>query len=504
MKLHNRIIDYLESLTVTQGVGRGLPFKVLPWERRFIRGAFGVDGDAALSVARGGGKTTLIAGIGAASVDDEGPILEPRAETVIVASSFDQGKIDFNHILAFMDARGNNMTDRRRWRVQDSVNKAVIECRLTGAVVKCIGSDPKRAHGLAPKLVIADEPAQWPSTTTDAMHSALKTSMGKIPGSRMIALGTRPDHPDHFFQKMLDGGAAYSQCHAANPTDKPFQERTWRKANPSLSHMPDLLKRIRAEADDARRDSSLLPMFKALRLNLGMADHEIQLLINADTWRAAEADINMSGGYALGLDLGTSASMSAAAGYWPDTGALDVMACFGDTPGLAERGLADGVGRKYCDMSDRGELITSVGRVSKLPDLLSEILERWGKPSAIICDRWREAELRDALETGGFPIVPLVIRGMGFKDGGQDTRIFQRAVLAGHVHPARSLLLRYAMSEARTISDPAGNQKLAKKTEGQRRLKARDDAAAAAILAVAAGYKHRAKKTQRSVYLGRA
>ena len=38
------------------------------------------------------------------------------------------------------------------------------------------------------------------------------------------------------------------------------------------------------------------------------------------------------------------------------------------------------------------------------------------------------------------------------------------------------------------ISDPAGNEKLAKGGQGGRRIKARDDALAAAILAVSAGY----------------
>ena len=41
------------------------------------------------------------------------------------------------------------------------------------------------------------------------------------------------------------------------------------------------------------------------------------------------------------------------------------------------------------------------------------------------------------------------------------------------------------MADARTVSDPAGNAKLAKGSAGGRRLRARDDAAAATILAVA-------------------
>ena len=75
--------------------------------------------------------------------------------------------------------------------------------------------------------------------------------------------------------------------------------------------------------------------------------------------------------------------------------------------------------------------------------------------------------------------VPMIeVRGMGFRDGGEDVRHFQRAILSGQVKPQRSLLLRSAMGEAVTVSDPAGNRKIVK-----RRDKSRDDAAVAACLA---------------------
>ena len=70
--------------------------------------------------------------------------------------------------------------------------------------------------------------------------------------------------------------------------------------------------------------------------------------------------------------------------------------------------------------------------------------------------------------------------------------------------PWPSLLLRSAMSEARTISDPAGNAKLSKGAQGGRRLRARDDAAAAAVLAVAAGVRQPAKTKPRWRYRGAA
>ena len=56
-----------------------------------------------------------------------------------------------------------------------------------------------------------------------------------------------------------------------------------------------------------------------------------------------------------------------------------------------------------------------------------------------------------------------------------------------------SLLLRSALSEARTVSDVAGNRKLAERSGGGRRALARDDAAAAVILAVAEADRRGAK-----------
>ena len=167
------------------------------------------------------------------------------------------------------------------------------------------------------------------------------------------------------------------------------------------------------------------------------------------------------------------------------------FAVFPELPSLEERGLRDGVGRLYVDMERRGELLQRGRRVSDLRELLREVIGRWGPPSAIACDRWREAELREVLEAVKFPRCALAVRGQGYRDGGEDVREFRRAALDGRLHPLRSLLLRSAMAEARVSVDPAGNEKLAKGKEGWRRANARDDAAAAAILAVAEGSRRR-------------
>ena len=497
MALADQIIVYLSGLTLSGGDHDGRPFVVLPWERRFIRGAFSVQDDAALSVGRGNGKSALVGGIAAAMADPDGPLHGRRRECVCVASSFDQSRIIFEDVLAFLGER-HDLGSRKVWRVQDSANRATVEHRASGARVRCIGSDPGKAHGIRPSLVLADEPAQWDRAKAERMRAALDTSMGKTPGSRIIGLGTRPAAPEHWFSRMLRN-AAYRQVHAAREEDPPFQLRTWRRANPSFDHLPSLRARIRKEAAKARADGNLLPGFKALRLNLGMADHEVAMLIGADAWRRVERDSlpDADGPHVLGVDLGGSAAMSAACAFWPATGRLEAMAMFAAVPDLSKRGAADGVGTLYHRIAARGELVVVPGRVVPVAELLMEARMRWGTPGVIVADRYREAELRQGLADSSFPLASLSFRGQGFKDGGEDVRGFRRAVLAGRIVPGRSLLLRAAMAEAVTTADPSANEKLAKGSEGGRRARARDDAAAAAILAVAEGERRGAPKPRR-------
>ena len=490
MTVANELAEFISTLRIGQGRHAGKLFEVLPWQKRFLRGAFGQPDDGAVSMGRGNGKSTFIAGIALGAV--VGPLQQPMAEIVVVASSFAQAKIVFKHVLHF--AKPWTSPGKDVFRITDSQNSATFEYRPTGTVLKVIGSDARRAHGLAPSLIVIDELAQW--LNPEAMLAALETSRGKIPDSKALYLGTRPESEDHAFAEVLNGGVGYSQVHAAKRSDPPFQKRTWRKSNPSLPHMPDLEAVIRREANKAKDNPHRLASFRALRLNLGVSDTVENVLLEAEQWLSIEIQTapEPGGAYILGLDLGQSAAMSAAAAYWMDSGVLDAFACFPHNPTLAARGLTDGVGNLYEKCHRNGELILEGSRVSDIEGLLGEVLDRWGRPAAIVIDRWREQELREKLEAVGFPMSKIVVRGMGFKDGSQDVRSFRRACMDGKVSPVRSLLMRSAMAGARVTGDPAGNWKLAKGGQG-RKVRLRDDAVAAAILAVAEGRK-RAEKSQ--------
>ena len=426
-------------------------------------------------------------------IDPRGPLHGRRREVQIVSASFRQSKIIFHDVLAFLGLKGRTPG----WKLADTANESYLVHVDSGAAVSAVGLNPNTLHGARPALILADEPAQWPGHLSERAYAALRTGRGKGK-SKMISLGTAPVDGAGWFGSALTGPD--SMIYQAPRDADPFSIATWRRSNPSLDFMPELLQAIREDAAEARRDPALLSTFKALRLNQGVADHDQALLIDSDTWRAIEGDAAAVGRPILGLDLGTNAAQSAAAAYWPGSGRLEVVAAFPETPSLGERGLADGVGTLYADCHRAGELIQAGGNATDIRALLTEARRRWGQPSLMVCDRWRLAELKDAARAVFRP-VPIEERGMGFYHGGEDVRAFRRACLTGAVVPVPSALLVSAMGAARVVTDQSGNQKLSKNTGGGRRLRARDDAAAASILAVAAGT--RRPTTGRRLYRGR-
>lgn len=134
-----------------------------------------------------------------------------------------------------------------------------------------------------------------------------------------------------------------------------------------------------------------------------------------------------------------------------------------------------------------GELVLLGGRVVPVGLFLSEALLRLGRPQAIAADRWRQGELEDGVREAGLRLPYPTWRGQGWKDGSEDVRGFRAAVLEGRVAAPVSLAMRAALAEARTVSDSAANEKIAKSAEGTKRQRGRDDLAAAIALSVALG-----------------
>ena len=115
-----------------------------------------------------------------------------------------------------------SISREKAWRKQDGGRSGHHpRHRPAETAVYCLGSDPGAMHGRRPLLVLADEPAQWERAKRDRALAALRTGLGKTPHSRLVALGTRPSSPSHWFSKMLAGGAGYAQCRRGPRVTRP-------------------------------------------------------------------------------------------------------------------------------------------------------------------------------------------------------------------------------------------------------------------------------------------
>ena len=435
-----------------------------------------------------------------------GPLKRPRGHIYLIASITAQALIALDHLIECLSLRDHT----HRFRASFSSHLCGVKDVMTGSQVRVLSSRPKSAHGIQASLILIDEPSQHETNTRDPLYSALRTSLGKIPGSKLVALGTRPAESSHWFNKLLlkpqslnysadrfqeitspDGEVEYKEI----PIERLGDIELIRQANPALDHFPELRKIIESEHRDAMSDPSLLASYRALRLNQGVSDYAQNSLLDSEHVVNCEArwtkiPESRKGAYVLGLDLGGGTSMTAAAGYWPITTGCEILACFPDDPDLQKRQNLDAVGDLYLRMELEGDLFTCPGKTVDYAFFLTKVLEHFGsRPRAMVCDRYRINELKTALMKLNLGNIPIIFRGQGWRDGAEDVRSFRRAALEGKLGFPQSTLIRSAFAEARTLMDPSNNEKLAKLSEGGRRRNAKDDAVAACILAVAHGYR---------------
>ena len=355
-------------------------------------------------------NTLIAAGLACCVLKPDGALHRPRAEVDIVASSLGQARIAFRHVLFFMQDEID--ANKKEWRVVDNSHHLQIEHRPSGVTLKAVGSDKRRAHGLAPSLGILDEPAQWPSGGRE-MYNALKTARGKQPNSKLIAIGTRPEDDGHWFAELLSSKSRSVKgiVYAAEDGDKDFDEKTIQKANPSWNHMPDLRKILWAEADEAKNGGDDLASFRALRLNMGTAEVTgKEMLVSLENWKAVvtESPAAREGVVFVGIDLGGGTSMSAVAFYWPLTGRLEAYGAFPAEPSLDERGKQDKVEGRYVRMEERRELFIYPGRATNNQRFLEQAFGMIAEfkigdetTKGIVADRYKKKDVEQVLSELG-------------------------------------------------------------------------------------------------------
>ena len=486
-----RAAQFLALLRIPEGKKAGKPLKLAKFQKSFIKGTFrpsvmvGV-----LSIGRGNAKTALAAGLALAELVgalQEDP--QPKREIIFAARNRDQAKIAFNFLVGYLE--GMPEADQDLFTIRRGSKLEVEFQGNGGGLARVIAADGKSILGGSPCLAIMDERAAWEREKGDSLENAILSGLGKRDGRAIIISTSAPDSANTF-SKWLDEPppGTYVQEHRP-PMGLPADDLdSLLIANPGaiegIGATPDWLQSQARRA--IARGGSALSSFRNLNRNERVSSEDRSVLVTVDEWMAAEVDPDQlpprDGPCVLGIDLGGSRSMSAAAFYWPETGRLEALGTFPAFPSLVDRGAADGVSDRYAQMNVRGEL--SVMGENTVPPgrWLAEIVKHLdGQPPAcIVGDRFRHSEFIEAMQGAGLARVPFIWRGFGWKDSAEDIERFRRALFDGEVKVAPSMLLRFAFADAITLVDPAGNQKMAKG-----RSLGRIDAAAAAVIAIAQG-----------------
>jgi phage terminase large subunit-like protein len=464
-----RVIAFLEFTPITKGILAGKRMKLLPGQRKFIEAIYGrlsPDGRRKIRIAiksepRGNGKTGLIAGLALCHL--LGPECEPRGECYSAAYNKLQAALIFAEMKAIIEAVPEFEARCNIQRYGKVIE--VMEGDGAGSIYESLSADDKRAHGSSPSFWCFDEYAQAPNSD---LLDTLRTSMGKRSESLGIVISTQAANDQHPLSQLIDDAAlgqdpsVYLQLAAAPIGADIFDEQVWFACNEALGKFLDL-DEFRAQAEQAKRLTSLRAKFQNLRLNMRV-DARVDFISDAD-WMACAAPINIPAlagkpCYA-GLDLSQTTDMCALVLYWPHDGA--VLPFFW----LPEEGLLDRdrkEGGHYRAWRDAGLLETTPGKAINFRAIIHRLAEISARYN-LVCVAYDRAFIKSftaRCEEDGVRL-PLKEYGQGFVSMSPAVQLLEAAVLDKRIHHGGHPILRWQMSNVAIEMDSSANRKLSKK-----------------------------------------
>jgi phage terminase large subunit-like protein len=477
----NAVIEFIERLTVPSGVGQGKPFKLEPWQKKFIRDIYEphvclrrVVRRAILSVARKNGKTALIAAIALAHL--VGPEAIVNGEIYSAANDRDQAAIIYKFARQIVELEPELLKE-----IDIVVSTKTMVAWRTGSIYRAVSSEAGTKHGYLPSVVIYDELAQAKSRE---LYDVLDTSFGAREEPLFVTISTQSNDPEHVLSKLIDDGLSGVDpsivCHlyAAKEDCDLEDEAQWAKANPALGtfrNREDLAAAIRK----AKRLPAEEPKVRNLFLNQRVSP--TASLISRVEWMACAGAVEMVDGEEVYLALDLSSVI--------DLTALMVGSVADPTRVLPffwkpQDHLEEHANRDFGGGTHRYQQWVNAGHLKVCPGksidpeavalFVAELAQRF-KVKGLVYDRWRINDLlrefdRIGLQAyedkgtekrggDGLRIVPW---GQGYKDMGPAIDALEYAIIERKlIHPSNPIL-NWNMANAVATMDPAGNRKLDK------------------------------------------
>jgi phage terminase large subunit-like protein len=467
-----RVISFLEFLPVTKGRRAGEDMVLLRKQRRFIRRVYGRVTKNRVRLAiksepKGNGKTGLVAGLALCHL--LGPESEPRGE--VYSASIDRGMASI--VFAEMEAIILEVPEFAcRANIQRFYKRIeVLSGDGDGSVFEALSSDARGAHGRAPSFWAYDELAQ---ARDGELLDNLRRGAGKRNATLGMVISTQASTDEHPLSMLIDdalGGhdpTVIVELETAPMDADPFATKTIKACNPAAGAFLDLAE-IQKEAEEARRVPIYEARYRNLRLNQRIDANIASRILTPSTWQActAEIDVKSLKGRTCfgGLDLSGKHDLTALVLAFQDEEAdvgYDLLSFFwtpeGQLPLRAQR--EQELFRAWIDAGHMhavpGDVIRFRYMAAQLADLAQEF-----DIQAIGYDRWRiddfQADMSD--EDVDLPLEPY---GQGFKDMSPAVEYFVELALSARLRHRGNPVLNACVSNAITVSDPAGNLKIDK------------------------------------------
>jgi phage terminase large subunit-like protein len=455
----DRVIAFIECLTIPSGVGQGRQFKLRDWQKKFIRDVYEPVTDAEtatrlvreaiLSMARKNGKTALIAAL--VLVHLVGPEATQNGEVYSAANDREQAGIVYKFVAQLV---AGGLTDydevdddsKHPWMALDAseggpvtlvASKKRAACHSNGSFYQALSREAGTKHGLNPTFVIYDELAQ---AIDRELYDVLNTADGAREEFLFATIGTQSRDPSHILSELIDRGLSSDDpsivCHLYAVPDEIgdqqfcepcghrfapskktkdtacpkcgaatvaaiFDERVWGMANPALGDFL-LLESVRKKARQAKASPSFEPSFRNLSLNQRV--DQLPGLINGADWRACHdpgAVWEDGEEIYLGLDLSAKQDLCALVGVSAWEGSRLDAWFWKPAAWLKDHETRDRV--PYERFKNEGHLIAPPGRDVDYDHVVHQIaeLDNRFKILGIAYDRWRMDVLIKAFDRNG-------------------------------------------------------------------------------------------------------
>ena len=427
--------------------------------------------EVVLSTPRGNGKTFLLGRLLAGSLTPGGPHFRPAGRSMLYAGSRSQALLTLDATLDALGFTAHEHTGRKcgcGYIVAMSPSDTRLTHRASGAALIVRGTNARAALGLGANspLVVVDEPAAIAENSGQLLYDAIRTSQGKAPMTA-VYVGTRaPAQDGSWWRTLADSESTDSRFVTRFATDDPDDFEDLGKVlrlNPLAAVNRHLQPTLLREHGEAQSNSALRAAFLSFRMNLPARD-AARVLLTLDSWRRviSRPAPPRRGRPVVGLDLGANVSWSAAVAIWPN-GRCEAFAVTSGHPNLRGQEIRDKApAGSYQKLKGAGSLLVADGWHSVPPaHLIDEIHRRWGRPTLVICDRFRLRELADT-RAGGWNVEPRSMMPSEATDAIRALRVLADDGALAADEPSRPLV-ELSLAGCVTKSHTGGNESIERK-----------------------------------------